>query len=308
MRRALLLLPALLLAAAEGLRTIDPSAARETYLQALMAALFVSHQATDETTSARAIAAAARNAPRPTGPPRAIDLLLDALVVRLTGEYATAAPIMRKALDAYLCEDLEGTSDPRWHAISHVVSLDLFDSQACTALATHHLQKLGAAANLTVLSTALFQNAGLSVYAGRFDQATMLLERADALAAATGAPTHGSIRPILAAYQGQEQLCLTLVESAVDEATSRGEGAEVTLALCAKAILHNGLGQYAEALDVCATLANFDEVGYYGYILVETAEAASRCGQMQIAREAAARIAELAAASRTATGLGLAAR
>jgi len=88
----------------------------------------------------------------------------------------------------------------------------------------------------------------------------------------------------------------------------RGEGAEVTLALCAKTILHNGLGQYAEALDACATLADFDEVGYYGYVLVETVEAASRCGQMQIAREAADRIAELAAASRTATGLGLAVR
>lgn len=300
--------PALLLAAAQGLRTIDPSAARETYLQALMAALFVGHQATDESTSARAIATAALDAPRPTGPPRAIDLLLDALVVRLTGEYASAAPVMRKALDAYLREDLDGTSDPRWHAISHVVSLDLFDTQACTALATNHLQKLRAVGNLTVLATALFQHAGLSVYAGRFDQATTLLEQADALIAATGAPAHGSIRPILAAYRGQEQLCRKLVESVVEESTSRGEGGEVTLALCAKAILHNGLGQYAEAFDACGSLARFDEVGYYGYVLVETVEAASRCGQTQTAGEAAGRIAELAAASRTGLGLGLASR
>lgn len=300
--------PALLLDAAERICTIDPSSARETYLQALMAALYVGQLATDETTSARAIAAAARDAPRPTGPPRAIDWMLDALVHRLTGDYATAAPLLRNALDAYLREDREGISDPRWHAISHAISLDLFDPQACTGLATRHLKKLRAAGNLTVLSSALFQNAGLRVYTGKFDQATMLLEQADALAAATGAPAHGSIRPILAAYQGQEQLCRKLVESAVDEATSRGEGGEVTLALCAKAVLHNGLGQYTEALDACASLANFDEVGYYGYVLVETAEAASRCGQMQIAREAADRIAELATASRTATGLGLAVR
>ena len=301
--------PALLLATAEGMRTVDPSASRETYLQALMAALFVGRQATDASTSARAIAVASgRGAPRATVPPRAIDQLLDALVVRLTGEYAAAAPMMRTALDAYLREDLEGTSDPSWHAISHLVSLDLFDPQACTALATHHLQKLSAAGNLTVLSSALFQSAGLSVYTGRFDLATMLLERADALIAATGAPAHGSIRPILAAYRGQEELCRKLVESAVEESTLRGEGAEVTLALCAKAILHNGLGQYAEAFDACGSLARFDEVGYYGYILVETVEAASRCGQMQIARESAGRIAELAASTRTAMGLGLAAR
>lgn len=300
--------PALLLAAAEGLRTVDPSTARETYLHALMAALFVGHQATDESASALAIADAARSAPRPAGPPRAIDLLLDALVVRLTGEYTTAAPIMRKALDAYLREDLEGTSDPRWHAISHIVSLDLFDLQACITLAENHLQKLRAAGSLTVLATALFQNAGLSVYTGKFDQTTMLLEQADALIAATGAPAHGSIRPLVAAYRGQEQLCRKLVESVVEESTSRGEGGEVTVALCAKAALHNGLGQYAEAFDACGTLARFDDVGYYGYILVETVEAASRCDQMQIAREAAGQIAELAASSQTALGLGLAAR
>ncbi|AQA03713.1 hypothetical protein BVC93_16225 [Mycobacterium sp. MS1601] len=300
--------PGLLLAAAEGLRTIDASAARETYLQAIMAALFVGHQATDESTSARAIAAAARGAPRPTWQPRAIDLLLDALVLRLTGEYAAAAPAMRKALDAYLREDLEGTSDPRWHAVSHAVSLDLFDPRACTALATRHLQKLRAAGNLTVLASALFQSAGLSVYAGRFDQATTLLEEADALIAATGTPAHGSIRPILAAYRGQEQLCRTLVESAVEESTSRGEGGEVTLALCAKAVLYNSLGQYTEAFEACGSLARLDEVGYYGYVLVETVEAASRCGQMQTAREAASRVAELGASTGTALGLGLAAR
>jgi DNA-binding CsgD family transcriptional regulator len=300
--------PALLLAAAEGLRTVDPSTARETYLHALMAALFVGHQATDSSTSASAIAEAARHAPDATEPPRAIDLLLDALVVRLTGDYAAAAPIMQKALDAYLREDSEGVSDPRWHAISHIVSLDLFDLPACMALVTNHLQKLRAAGNLTILATALFQNAGLSVYAGRLDQAMMFLEEADALIAATGTPAHGSIRPLIAAYRGQEQLCLTLVESVVAESMSRGEGGEVTVALCAKAALHNGLGQYAEAFDACDSLPRFDEVGYYGYTLVEKVEAASRCGQVQVAREAAGRIAELADSSRTALGLGLAAR
>jgi DNA-binding CsgD family transcriptional regulator len=300
--------PPLLLAAAERLSRLDPLLSRETYLAALMAAMNVGRLPADERSMARSIAEAARSAPPAAEPPRAVDLLLDGLVVRLTDGYAAAAPLLTRGLREYLREDALGTADPRWHGVTHRVCLDLFDRAASNALAARQVEMLRAAGELTVLPAVLYQYAGLCITEGRFNQATGLIVEAEAVIAATGAPPLASIRPYLAAYRGQEQLCRTLVESAIGDATIRGEGGEVTVALCSKAILHNSYGQYAEALEACAAVSSFDDVGNYGYMLVEMIEAATRCGEGQVAAEALERLTERADASGSKTAQGLAAR
>ena len=300
--------PPLLLAAAERLAPLDPPLARETYLEALMASLTVGGLATDEQVVSRMVAEAARAAPAAAEPPRAVDLLLDGLVVRLIDGYVAAAPLLSRALREYLREDEAGIADPRWHYLTHRVCLDLFEREASSALAARQIETLRAAGMLNVLPAALYQYAGLCITDGHFDQATGLVVEAEAIMAATGALPLASIRPYLAAYRGQEQLCRTLVESAVRDATTRGEGGEVTVALCSKAILHNSYGQYGEALEACREAAKSDDAGYSGYLLVETIEAASRCGQAETAAEALARLTERARASGTDNALGLAAR
>ena len=300
--------PPLLVAAAEQVRHIAPALARETYLEALMASLIVGRLASDDHNAAQEVAVAARTAPPATDPPRAIDLMLDGLIVRLTDGYVSAAPLLRRALDEYLREDEAGIADPRWHGITHRVCLDLFDRAASELLAEAQIEKLRAAGELTVLPAVLYQYAGLCITSGRFAQATALVEEAEVIVAATGAPPQRSIRPYLAAYRGQEGLCLKLVQTAIEDAAARGEGAEVAVALCSKAILHNGLGQYSDALEACAPIARIGDVGYYSYALVEMVEAASRCGQGHVAADALDRLNERAQASRTASALGLAAR
>lgn len=300
--------PPLLVAAAEQVRHISPLLAREAYLEALMASLIVGGLARDDHSTARAVAVAAQDAPTAPDPPRAIDLMLDGLIVRLTDGYVSAAPLLRRALDEYLREDEAGIADPRWHGITHRVCLDLFDRDASELLAEVQIEKLRAAGELTVLPAVLYQYAGLRITAGRFDQAMALVEEAEVIIAATGAPPQPSIRPYLAAYRGQEGLCLKLVQTAIEDASARGEGAEVAVALCAKAILHNGLGQYSDALEACAPVGRIGDVGYYSYALVEMVEAASRCGQGHVAADGLDRLNERAQASRTASALGLAAR
>jgi DNA-binding CsgD family transcriptional regulator/tetratricopeptide (TPR) repeat protein len=301
--------PSLLLTAAERLARVDPPLARETYLEALMVAIALGRLPDGgEHRMIRSVAEAARSAPVASEPPRAVDLLLNGLVVRLTDGYVAAAPLLRRALQECLREDSAEAADPRWHYLTHRVCLDLFDRETSNTLAARQIESLRAAGELNVLPTALYQYAGLCITDGLFDQAADLVAEAETIMAATGAPPLPSIRPYLAAYRGQEELCRTLLQSAIDEATIRGQGGEVTVALAAKAILHNSLGQYGEALQACTDAAQFDDTGYYGYVLVEMIEAATRCGKGEVAAEALARLTERADAGGTDTARGLAAR
>jgi hypothetical protein len=73
--------PALLLRAAKRLEPLDLALARETYLDALSAAMFVGRLAAG--IGVMEVAQAALAAPKPH-PPRASDLLLDGLATRFT--------------------------------------------------------------------------------------------------------------------------------------------------------------------------------------------------------------------------------
>lgn len=300
--------PPLLLAAAERLRPLDPALARRTYLEALTAAMIVGRLAADEHASAAAIAESARHAPPPSDPPTAADLFLDGIVVRLTEGHRAAAPLLKRAISQYLKEDGAGTADPRLHDITLRVLLDLFEQDTYSSLNVRQLELLRAAGELTVLPAALTTHAGSCVTSGDFAQAADLLEQSDEISAATGAPPHRSIRTYLAACRGQEQLGRELARATIEDATARGEGSEITVVLFSLAIMHNGLGQYDEALTACTSALEHDDVGMFGHLLNEMVEAAARSGQTSVAQAAADQLIERAEATRTATALGYAAR
>lgn len=300
--------PPLLLAAAKRLRPLDSTLARETYLEALMAAMIVGRLFANDNESATAIAAAARYAPPPPGPPTAADLFLDGIVVRLTEGHTPAVPLLQRAIRQYLIEDELGTADPRWHDVTLRVLLDLFDQDTYSSLNARQLEQLRVAGELTVLPAALTTYAGVCVTSGDFRQAADLLEQSEAISHATGAPPHRSIQTYLAGYRGDEQVCRGLVQATIEEATSRGEGTEVTVALFSAAILHNGLGQYEESLAASSLALEFDDVGMYGHLLNELVEAATRSGNLAVAETAVDELIERATASGTPTALGYAAR
>ena len=135
-----------------------------------------------------------------------------------------------------------------------------------------------------------------------------LLEQSEAISTATGAPPHRSIQTYLAACRGQEQLGKELARATIEDATARGEGSEIAVVLFALAVLHNGLGQYDEALAACTSALEYDDVGMYGHLLNEMVEAAARSGDTRVAETAAAQMIERAEATGTATALGYAAR
>src|SRR3954452_20365436 len=87
--------PPLLLNAAKRFERLDPGLARETYLDAWGAALFAGRLAS--ASSLVEVSRAAASAPRPTGPLRASDLLLDGLATLVTEGREAAAPLLRRA-------------------------------------------------------------------------------------------------------------------------------------------------------------------------------------------------------------------
>ena len=81
--------PPLMLSAAKQLETLDVALARETYLEAFTAALFVGRLSP----AVGDVARAARMAPAPLAPARAPDLLLDGLALLVTEGYAAGTPV-----------------------------------------------------------------------------------------------------------------------------------------------------------------------------------------------------------------------
>lgn len=300
--------PPLLLAAAERLRSFDPVLARETYLEALMAAMITGRLFARAHTAPAAIAEAARRAPPASDPPTSVDLFLDGLVVRLTAGHGPAVPLLTRAVQKYLDDENAGTADPRWHDITNRVLLDLFEQDTYYALNARQTAMLRSAGELTVLPAALTTYAGACVTAGDFTSAAELLEQSDAISTATHAPPHRSIRTYLAACRGHEEEAERLAQATIKEATERGEGSEITIVLFSLAVLHNGIARYEDAFRACTTALEFDDVGMCGHLLNEQVEAAARSGRRDVAESACARLAERAAASPTPTALGYAAR
>ena len=91
--------PPLLLDAAKRLEHLDHRLARETYLEALGAAIFAGRLGTHPTL--REVAETARGAPAQSSPSRPIDLLLDGVATRFTDGYTAAVAPLRRALEAF---------------------------------------------------------------------------------------------------------------------------------------------------------------------------------------------------------------
>ena len=296
--------PALLLDAADRLAPLDAALARETYLEALGAAIFAgrlgSGVGVPETANAAGGVPAAAH-------PRAIDLLLDWLATRFTTGYSAAVPPLRRALDA-LSHSYRDEEDARWLWLACRVATDLWDDERWHELATRQVQSARDAGALNVLPIALTYRAGVAVHAGEFAAAAAMIDEAEAITQATGNAPLRYTSLVLAAWRGDESRTLELIRHSRDDATGRGEGRAITLAEYVTAVLYNGLGRYPAALAAAERAAEYDDLGLCGWALIELVEAAARIGTPEAATAALRQLDERAQASGTDWALGAAAR
>jgi DNA-binding CsgD family transcriptional regulator len=296
--------PALLLGAARRLEPLDAQLSRDTYLEALGAAKFQGRLGREH--SVRDVAAAARKAPPPSGPPRAVDLLLDGLAIRFSDGHAAGVRPLRRAIAAFLHEEDRGQYDTGWLLAARAAP-DLWDDEAWHGLAVAGIELARDASALTLLPIALHYRAGVHVHAGEFAAATSLVDEADRISEATGTAPFTYTSMVLSGWRGDESEALRLIRSSVRDATARGEGRVIALAEYATAVLHNSLGRYDDALAAAQRGCTHDDLGLCGWSLVELIEAAAHSGKPDVAAPALRRLEARTRAAGTDWALGVAA-
>src|SRR3954453_13425292 len=295
--------PALLFDAARRLEPLDAAMARETHLEAMAAAMYAGRLG--DKPGVRETAEAAQAAPAAPQPPRAIDLLVDGLATRFTEGYAAGVPPLRRALDEF--RGVEGLTarDVRWLWLACRLAQDLWDDELWYELATRALRAAREAGALRVLPTAATYRACLHVHAGAFGPASSLIEEADAIVDATGLAPLRLASGMLAAWGGGGAAALGLIETGMPLARARGEGMALGVAGWAVALLYNSRGRYAEALAAAQRACEYDDVGPFGWALVELIEAGVRSGATDGASDALDRLSARTQASGTDWALGI---
>ena len=295
--------PVLLLRAAKRLEPLDSGLARETYLDALWAARSARRVGSEG--GVREVAAAALAAP-PADPRRVSDLLLDGLATELTEGYEAAAPTLKQAVSE--CRGSSSEEVLRWLWPAAVAARILWDDEAFDALATRHIELGRSTGALTGLPIAYTMGILAHVFAGELTSAAQLVEELQTVTEAMQSylPPYGPV--IVAAWRGREGEASVLIEGALREAASRGEGVVTAVAQYARAVLCNGLGRYPEALAAATESDSPDSLLVSKMVVVELIESAARTGARATATGALARLSEMARVSGTDWVVGIEAR
>jgi DNA-binding CsgD family transcriptional regulator len=300
--------PPLLLSAAKRLEPLDVRLARETYLDALIAAVSAHRLASGrgalEVAEAARAAGYARCTPQPA---RAPDLLLDGWVLLITEGYAAGTPTLERALSAFRSgESISEEEEIRWLWFACHTAYELWDDETWHELSIRQVQLARAAGALAELPIALNSLAGASLFAGDFAAAVAQIEEAEAVTEVTRNRLAPYGRLLLAAGRGREAAGSELIESSKDEVVRRGEGLGLAVINWAAALFYNGLGRYADAL--AAAREASEHPRDMARVLPELIEAATRSGNPEEAADALKRLSETTRASGSDWGLGIQAR
>jgi DNA-binding CsgD family transcriptional regulator len=299
--------PRLLIDAARRFEALDTRLARETYLEALSAAL-LGHRTSQIGTLE--IARAARGATAaPPSDSRAPDLLLEGMATLITDGYETGVPAVQRALSVFRDGDLPIGEQLRWLFVATRCAIDIWDDESWRDLAIRQVELARAVGALSLLPFAITQRFGMHLHAGEFATVAQLIDEFSVLkeATATGLPDFGTM--ILAAWQGRSREAFRLIDEFITDMRERGQGYGVSLPHYTASVLYNGLGRYADAME-SAELASEqrDDLAFANLALAELIEAAVCGGQPERAAAAMRRLNELTLPSGTAWGLGVAAR
>jgi DNA-binding CsgD family transcriptional regulator/tetratricopeptide (TPR) repeat protein len=298
--------PPLLLEAARRLEPLDPTLARETYLEAFVAGLFADRLV--RSGDAREVAAAVLAADWEPST-RACDLLLDGLALVTHEGYVAAAPALKVALRAFRDEPLSEEEELRWLWLACRIARALADDGAWDELTARHLELARRTGAFSHLPVALTDRVVVELVSGRFGVATSLAAESDAVVEATGSHLAQRTSIMLANWRGQDAEAVALIEARQQEVLRRGEGLWVVANEWGSAQRYNALGRYDDALAAAERAAEDPRgLGPSIWVLAELIEAAVRSGQVERAMGPLAQLAELAHAAGTDWALGTHAR
>ena len=299
--------PPLLLAAARQLELFDVRLARDTYLEALSAAIFAGRLALGG--GLREVAEAARAAAPPPDPPRAPDLLLDGLAMLITQGFAAGAPRLEQAVAAFRGAEVSTEEQLRWLWLAcHAAGL-LWDHDSWDVLSLRLIRVAHEAGALMALPIAYSTRVGVHLFAGDFTHVASLNAEAESVREVMRSrlAPYGALA--LAAMRGREAEVAVLSEAATKDAERRGRGEGLSFVQWAIAVLCNSLGRYEQAL-AAAQQAREDSAAqwFVNWSIAELIEAATRVGMAERAVGALDQLSEMTRASGTDWALGIEAR
>jgi DNA-binding CsgD family transcriptional regulator len=300
----------LLASAARRLELLKADLARETHLEALGAAIWAGDL--DSPGGLRQAAEAARAAPPGPDPPRAVDVLLDALAVLFTEGYAAAVPFLTRARELFFAADLTDEAS-RWlwlagSRASDIIVIELWDFESWHALAARQVRLAREAGAPVQLQVSLSFMAFPALLSGELATAALLIDEDRLITDATGNPSLAYIEMMLAAWRGREREASELIEASVRRATSGGVGLTVDFATYLSSVLYNGLGRHDVARDAAWRVFERDQVGVGLFVVPELAEAASRTGDGALVRTALEWLSERTRVTANDWALGIEAR
>ena len=301
----------LLLSAAQRFERLDSRLARDTYFEALAAAMWASGP--DEAALVRKAAEAARAGPPGDENPRPADLLLDSLALRVTDGYQAAAPTLTQALAAVRNDDLidDDVDSLFWLAgyrAAAIMAIEAWDHETGRVLAERQVRVTRQSGALVQLQLALNSLANSVVLTGDIITAAVLAEEERLLSITTGVPAVACSNLLVEAYRGDAARAIPRITAAIDTATKEGQGRLIAFSYYVSAVLYNGLGRHEEALHGARRAVESNALGYQTLAAGEVAEAASRSGDRARLADVSDWVRARATATPTPWALGISAR
>jgi DNA-binding CsgD family transcriptional regulator len=291
----------LLMRAARRFEPLDPAMARRTSLLAWGAATVAGQDAV-----AVEIARAARELPDAdvSGP---LELLLCGITLLTLEGPRPAIPRLQRAAEAAVELSLDEILD--WGWVAAMASFFVWDDELQRATWERQLELLRAAGALADLPIVLSALGVATAWTGDFAAAAVLMAEGHTVAAATGTQIAPFTALRIAGLRGREAEAVPMIDSAITQFAAIGHGLAERQASCAAAVLYNGLGRYEQAATAAQRAAS-NRLDYTSaqLALPELVEAATHCGDSELARDAHARLAEMTLPCRTDYPLGIEAR
>ena len=237
----------LLLSAARRLERLDVALARETYLDAILAAMFAGGLAVGG--GVQEAAEAARAAPSPARSPRAADLLLDGLTARFADGFAAGVPQLREALRAFRSPDLSAEEGLRWLWLACTTATHTWDQETWEVLAIRFVRLARDGGALTTLPVALNSRIAVHVLLGELPRPPRWWRswrRPPTRRPPVRFVPLGAL--LLAAWRGDVDEVSMLVEATTTASLQRGEETGLTVVGWAQALISNSRCRYDDAL------------------------------------------------------------
>ena len=295
-----------LLAAARGLETLDDDLARETYLEALTAAMYAGRLG--EPGLLAKVAAAGRAAvDRVSDLRRPIDFLLSGMASRIIDGPGAGSVHLRSALSLWNDHTQNGDGQPAvwpFPIAQESAAHELWDDAVLEQIATEMVRRARDTGALAVIPPALAYRAGAHTYRGEFSTAARFIEEANAITASMGYTPVKYHSLNIAAWRGASVDAVELIDAAAADGIARGEGRLVGLSQFTTAVLFNGLGRYEEAFTAARDCCEYEDLGFHSWCLFELIEAATHIGDRESASAALPRFEKRAGASGNDWGLG----